>query len=89
MEQTTQYKKLIDGPAIKSHVPSTQIEYIGSAEASRMLGISKPTLIKEAVEGYINAHLRRGRYLFTKEDIQEYILRNMTCRTTAIRKLSL
>ena len=88
MPQVEPFKKLIAGPPIESP-SSANIEYIGSGVAAKMLGISKPTLIKEAVEGYINAHLRRGRYLFTKADIQEYIARNMTIRTAAIRKLTL
>ncbi|MCR4293040.1 MAG: helix-turn-helix domain-containing protein [Candidatus Kuenenia sp.] len=55
-----------------------QLEYITGTAAAKMLGMSKPTLIKEAVEGHINAHMRRGRYLFTMEDIEEYVQRNMT-----------
>lgn len=85
---TEPFNKLIPGPPIVTG-NTTNIEYLSSTVAAKMLGITKPTLIKEAVEGHINAHLRRGRYLFTKADIEEYILRNMTCRTAAIRKLTL
>ena len=91
--QTEPFKKLIPGTPIERTTErvrgSTNIEYIGSSEAARMLGVSKPTLIKEALEGHINAHLRRGRYLFTSADIQEYILNNMTSKTAAVRKLTL
>lgn len=87
LETEPQFKKLMPGPPIVAG--GTNIEYISGTTAAKMLGITKPTLIKEANEGHINAHLRRGRYLFTKADIQEYILKNMTCRTAAIRKLTL
>ena len=92
METTTRYKKLLVGPPIERSVPKGddgQFKYIGSTEAAKMLGVSKPTIIKEALEGYINAHIRRGRYLFTRRDIEDYILRNMTCKTNIMKRISL
>ncbi|MBZ0100476.1 MAG: helix-turn-helix domain-containing protein [Taibaiella sp.] len=64
-----------------------QLEYITGTAAAKMLGMSKPTLIKEAVEGYINAHKRRGRYLFTMEDVVGYVRHNMTRKTPMHKKL--
>jgi excisionase family DNA binding protein len=87
LEAKTPYKRLIAGPPIESS--GANIEYISGTAAAKMLGITKPTLIKEANEGHINAHLRRGRYLFTRADIQEYIFKNMTCRTAVVKKLNL
>lgn len=56
-----------------------------TTKAAKKLGMSRFSLMKEVSEGNIVAHKRRSRWLFTEEDVQEYIGRNRLERRETIK----
>ena len=61
-------------------------EYLNSTVASRMLGISRPTLAREVADRCIRAYVVRGRYKFKKVDIDAYIASHTTRIATTLQQ---
>lgn len=53
------------------------MEKFSVRKASKRLGISRSTLLKEVYDGRIVAHKRRYRIIFFKQDIECYEKRNV------------